>query len=34
MNRIAEFYKVSLKQFKEDYLKLFPENKLTDSEIN
>jgi len=34
MNRIAEFYKVSLKQFKEDYLKLFPENQLTDSEIN
>lgn len=33
MNRIAEFYKVSLKQFKEDYLKLFSDSTKTDGEI-
>ena len=34
MERIAEFYKVSLKQFKEDYLKLFPSSNLTDEEFS
>ena len=33
MERIAEFYKVSFKQFEKDYSSIFPDNKKTEEEL-